>query len=397
MFKMSESIARQAVHATLDVLQEGLGEHLLGLFLYGSLAQRHYVPGRSDVNLIAIISEGADMFALREAYLPAWWRYRAVLRRPPLIARQHAFIRHLKLYPTLASHLIKQGERLAGSIQIEEPKLNVQEAMAELVAEAMDVSQAITPKLLPADESNKPRWRLYRLARRLGIDVSGTTGPVHLFGLIQERLAAALSKMPDDWQPQRLAGAPPLIPDLQAIYLQSDSLIFVLPEFTPGGLYETDWEGIGAQVEGQCDGLRLTNPQQLRLAIEYVYPLEHLLTSFQLDWGADILADVSPEKRYVMRGAGRMPSTYEIDLLPQKFLTCEEDELGKLIHDFQNRLLNVQLRHELLIRFKHAATKAPPESLPDRTEVPARRIGAIFRHFNWWANYYTNRMLNYDR
>ena len=390
--------SHEAVKATLQTFQQTLGDELIAFYLYGSMTQSHYVLGRSDINMLAIVGENVDFYKLREAFLPVWWRYRTVMHRPPLVARQHAFVRHLQLFPTLASHLAKQGKRLFGDVsQTKLPRLTVPDAMAQLIAEVVEGSQALTPNLLPTADADKPRWLLYRLARRLGIDVSGTTGPPHLFALIEQKLQTALDKLPNSWQPKISPDAPPLLPNLQAIYIRGESLIFVLPALTHAEILNTDWHAVSALVEKQCDGLQLVTPQQFQLMIEYVYPLEHLLTAFTLDWGADVLADVNIDRRFIMRSAGRLPSTTEVETLIGRFLTCEEAEMGMLVHDFQNKLLNIQLRHELLVRYKHAPLTGPPDPLPDRSEMPARRIDAIFRHFNWWANYYTNRMLNYDR
>ncbi len=68
-------------------------------------------------------------------------------------------------------------------------------------------------------------------------------------------------------------------------------------------------------------------------------------------------------------------------------------QMGKLIHDFQNKLLNIQLEHELLVRFGIVQRFTPPEPLPEREAPNHQRIELIFKHFHWWTNFYTDQML----
>jgi hypothetical protein len=133
------------------------------------------------------------------------------------------------------------------------------------------------------------------------------------------------------------------------------------------------------------------------MVVEYETPLDHLLFSYNLDWGADVLDIVPKSRRLIMRDAGRLPSNIELAELPHIYLTAGDGEMPMVIHDFQNKLLNVQLRHELLVRTNQAIAALPPHALPGRDVSHENRIRAIFEHLHWWANYYTNSMLNYDR
>lgn len=87
-----------------------------------------------------------------------------------------------------------------------------------------------------------------------------------------------------------------------------------------------------------------------------------------------------------------MPSHILVNALPHSFLTAanaSDDTLHKLIHDFQNRMLNIQLENELLFRLGLIPAKfVPPEPLPDREASAKQRLTAIFQHLEWWADFY---------
>jgi hypothetical protein len=104
------------------------------------------------------------------------------------------------------------------------------------------------------------------------------------------------------------------------------------------------------------------------------------------------LDKLQSSKRQMMRQAAIVPARIEIDELPHAILSQDDEALHRIIHDFQNKLLNVQLTHELLIRFGEVERFTPPEPLPDRTRPAIERIQAILQHTRWWAIFYTEQM-----
>jgi hypothetical protein len=84
----------------------------------------------------------------------------------------------------------------------------------------------------------------------------------------------------------------------------------------------------------------------------------------------------------------------ELKSLPHAYFTASDDKLDMLIHDFQNRLLNNQLREELMVRLDNRERVNRPPTLPDRQSPSNVRIDAIFNQFNWWANHYSTIMHN---
>jgi hypothetical protein len=112
-------------------------------------------------------------------------------------------------------------------------------------------------------------------------------------------------------------------------------------------------------------------------------------------WGANPLEGVEATTGRILRAAARLAATLHLDALSNAYLTSNDRQAGKIIHDFQNRLLNVQLQHELLHRLAHLPRSEPSPPLPDRHAPAAQRIEAIFAHLDWWAEHYTGQMQQY--
>ena len=75
--------------------------------------------------------------------------------------------------------------------------------------------------------------------------------------------------------------------------------------------------------------------------------------------------DIQPQAAW--RQIGRDASLTLHRDLARAYLSAEDDELGRLIHDFQNRLHNLLLRHEIMIKLSLIEQGDLPKPLPDRT------------------------------
>jgi len=69
----------------------------------------------------------------------------------------------------------------------------------------------------------------------------------------------------------------------------------------------------------------------------------------------------------------------------------DADAIHVLIHDLQNRLLNVQLEHELLYRLLSFERFDQP-ALPDRDAPSTERLDGIFEQLDWWSAQYVAKM-----
>lgn len=396
----------EAVKTITKTFPRKLGGQLEAIYLYGSMAQTHYQAGQSDVNLLIMVADGTNIHALRVLFLPVWEEYADVLQRAPLIAHKSAFVRHMKLNPMLAHHLAREGQQLFGAPDLLDeylPAVEPHEAFAFLAAQAMRASAALAPDLLDPETALSASTRLRRLLQRIHGEPSpeGETA-AQRFARVQHSLSSVVSKLPATRQwasAKRPGGTSPLLPGLQTIYKEANKMVLVFTRLTPQQIIRTDWQKLSERLTGQSDGLYVTSVDQLCLILTYEKPLDLLLRRYQHNWGPDFLPMLAPSPREVLRHAGRLPSHILIDTLPNAYLTQADDSdemLHKIIHDFQNRMLNIQLEHELLGRLQGLERFVPPTPVPGPETPPLQRLDAIFQHLDWWTEYYVEQMLKHE-
>lgn len=388
----------QVVNNIVKQLTRRMGTQLEALYLYGSRTQKFYQPEESDINLLAVVTDGASIHALRNTILPLWEDVGSTMRHGPLIAQVSDFGRHMKLNPMFAHHLANHGKLLMGLPDLLHnlPPLDPTEAFARLAHAAMMASAALVPDLLPEELRQARLAQLRRLTRQLRGDTLLTnTPPAQLFAHVQHILSPQIAKLPavQPWTNTRqLATTSPFLPGLQAIYKETDYMVFVFGTLSPQEIVKTNWQLLAERLGGQCSGLYITTAVQLSLILAYETPLALTLKRYQHQWGTNPIAQLTAAPPRLLRHAARTPSNIQIDLLPSEYLTSGEDEIHRIIHDFQNKLLNVQLEHELLSRMKVTERFTPPAPLPPRTAPYPIRIDAIFNHLGWWADFYSSEI-----
>jgi hypothetical protein len=388
----------EAVETVVQALTRTLGDQLAAIYLFGSLVQGHYIPSESDVNLFVVLDKGVALANVRQAFKPVWHAYHNVLKRAPFVADKETFLRHLKLNPLLAQHLVRDGQQLVGPPDFLDRRLATvepHEAYAYLVTEAIIASASLAPELLDKATAVATSTRLRRLARRLRNEPlpEGETA-VQTFTRIQHFLNSIMASLPatQKWaKTVPKGGTSPLLPGLQAIYAETGKTILVFDELTPAKITLTDWTRLASRLPARTAGLEVTTVEQISLSIMFDRPLDLRFKKTQHSWGPNFLAAFNPTQRQMMRYSARVPSRILVDELPNAYLIrgdSEESE-NKIIHDFQNKMLNVQLEHELLVRYGLVERFVPPSPVPDRETPAAQRITALFQHLEWWTNYYT--------
>lgn len=390
---------------TAQTLARQLGDRIEAIYLFGSLLQGHYVPAESDVNLFLVLREGAEdtavLPAVHEAFLPLWHSHHDVLKRAPFVATRAAFLRHLKLNPLLAQHLVRDGRQLAGPSDLLDKRLATiepHEAYAFLVTEAIQASAALAPQLLAGEAAAASHARLRRLARRLRNEAlpEGETA-AQSFARVQHFLNPIMASLPatQKWaKTVPKGGTSPLLPGLQAIYAESGKMILVFNDLTPAQITQSDWGKLAAGLPPHTAGMELTTVEQLSLSILFDRPLDLRFKKTQHSWGPNFLAAFNPTDRQIMRYSARVPSRILIEELPNVYLTkpATEESAHKIIHDFQNKMLNIQLEHELLVRYGLVERFKPPTPAPGREAPAAQRIAALFQHLEWWTDYYARQL-----
>lgn len=390
--------AEAAIEATLTGFIRGMGSQLKATYLYGSYAQGYYQPGESDINLLFIVDDEADIFQIREFFLPIWENYGDTLIHAPFVSQTSSFSRYLQLEPAFAHHLKDNGRLLSGSNEYltNIPNLDVQEAIARLATEALRASGTLIPDILPPEQVEDRIKFARKLARKLWQEpVDEKETAVTTYARIQQKLGPQIARLPAGKAYTNIdipSVTAPFLPGLQSLYKEADNIVMVLAYLSAQDIERTDWNQMTDRLKDECSGLVLTTAAQLCLSLVYDTPIDLKTRRYQYNWGMDHLDKLQSSKRQMMRQAAIVPARIEIDELPHALLSQDDETLHRIIHDFQNKLLNVQLTHELLVRFGEVERFTPPEPLPERTRPAIERIQAILQHTRWWATFYTEQM-----
>jgi len=394
--------AEAAIEATLTEFVRGLGSQLKAAYLFGSFVQDYYQPGESDLNLLFIVDDDANFFKIREFFLPVWEKYGDVLLRAPLVARESSFTRYKRLEPSFVHHLRNNGRLLSGSAYYlaDLPLLDAQEAIARLATEALTASGTLLPSLMEPDMAQKRFKFARRLARKLWqTPIAEDETAVTTYARIQQKLGPQISRLPAGKAYTNMdipSVTAPFLPGLQSLYKEADNIVMVLAHLSPQDIERTEWDSMTDRLSAECSGLVLTTAAQLCLSLVYDTPIDLKTKRHQYNWGINHIAQLQSSKRQMMRQAATVPTRIELDDLPQALLTQDDNHLHTIIHDFQNKLLNVQLTHELLCRFGDVERFTPPDPLPDRSQPAIVRIQGIFDQLHWWSEFYTDQMHQSD-
>lgn len=362
-------------HSLSSAFVNAIGDQLTAVYTYNR---------PPDERLLLITAAAVDIHQIRAVF-----REQAAQSPPPMIVPQPILARQMRLFP-LWAQAVQAGDCLYGSpIAPVSVEITAVSTAAYWAQEAMEASAALS----------KPEEmeRLRRLARQLlGRAVDAGETAVLLLADIHRQL----NKMMDDcgvpdWQTDRPA-TDAVLPGLLAGYRMMAAMVYVFDDSLPDLLIKADGETLLAAMEQPADGVRLTTARQLRLLLSRQSAAAFILQNYTHVWGANPLAGLAPERNFVFRDAAAKAAVYRTDtFIHDYFLMPDGDDevMYKLIHDFQNKLLNVQLEHELLYRLLSFDRFAPAE-LPDRTAPSRERLDAIFEQLDWWSAQYAAKIIN---
>lgn len=385
--------------AQLDGMVAGpVGEQIVAICLFGSYGQPAYQPRESDVNLLLLLDDGGDICAVRDRFRPLWDRFGSWLRRGPWVARLNEFHRFVQLNPDFAQELAQNGRFLHGELPPlpPTPTPDPHETMARLATEALTASSALLPGLLDPETAQTRRLALRRLARQLWQEPipEGETA-VATFARLRHLLDAKINRLPAAraWHNEKVPTSTTLLlPGAQALYKQGSYFVIVLADFKPAQVQEASLARLTERLAGKCEGVMLATAVQLSLSLVYDNPLGLALRGYQHIWGLNPLAGLQTSKRQIMRQSALAAANISLIDLPQVHFTQTDDDLHTLIHDFQNKLLNLRLQHELLHRLGHLSSYQLPNPLPERETPSRQRLEAIYQQLDWWAAQYKAEM-----
>jgi hypothetical protein len=379
--------------------QDALGDRLEAIYLFGSLVEGLYEPTVSDINLLVIIGSSTNIELYDEEIRPIWQLYHKTLRTNPIVASPVPLNRHLALNPLFASHLRRVGQRIIGEDYVwPEPNVDILEHMARLAKQAIECSALLGPTLLLAQDKHVAHNRLRQIHKQIfGLNKVESQSDNDRINQILLFANDRLADFPGLLKPNLFAeGAPPLISRLLSIYEAENRIYLVFPDIPSSEFKEIlgnlDWSTVADRVAGFYKELRVTTAAQLRLILCYNHSADFKLKTFSHVWGVDILDDLDVADWTIYREQARLSSELLLIDLPSNYIYTKRSDLAMLVHDYQNKLLNIQLKHELLCRIMSRKLEFPEQKLPSRGAPIEVRLQGIFDHLEWWADYYFNKM-----
>jgi hypothetical protein len=391
----------QATEATLAALQNALGSDLLACYRHGAFAPSQPRLYLEEGNILAIVSDDITLHEVRSELHPVWTALGSGLESAPMVTTWPVLERHLALAPIFAHTLSETAELISGTNLIPKmPKPSKLDTLAHYAAVTMSGSAALLPTLLSWHEANEATMSLRALAVNLfDGELPLTLSPQELFEQLQLAIGPQIAAVNGSTNDLQLSDqSPPLLEGLVSIYERDHNLILVFPDQGPDQLSKRvgsiDWVSVANRVADQYRAVRLTTPKQFRLLVQREMASDFHLNSFDHAWGVEVLAGVQATVLRVLRELALTPSEILVSTLPRAYICSNEADLAMLIHDMQNRLLNVQLKHELLCRIEGWPVDLPPSKLPDRDADIRLRLDSAVHHLEWWTDFYFEKMVD---
>jgi hypothetical protein len=369
-----------------DLLTTLLGDDLLAL--YESDA------GDGTGRLWLSVRPGTSPQRVREAVYPFWRRHRSLLAGGPFLATPDDGLRVARVLPQevaafrVGARLLQGDDLLAQALRI--TGADPLHALAWMAGETLIGSAVLAS---PDEDWRQATGSTLRLSERLSRaagrpGVAASRSPMQALAGLHAYLAAEAGRHPAYRWKGRASGErpPPHLPGLLALLGWGERLIVVLPEVNQAILAAIDWPHVADLVTGEFETILVATPWQMRLVASVAEAVSFTFRSFELVWGADVLAGCRPSDQDVRLSSAMLPVRTLVERLPAEYLTVDESELGGLIHAVQNVLQNIQMRNELWARIRGVAPRRPPEPLPGRETPPHQRVEALFRHLRWWTD-----------
>lgn len=335
----------------------------------------------------------AQVQLLREVLHPILSRHRSLLAGGPVLTTPGDAVRYARILPQEVASFLANARLLVGEDLLEQTLAVVEpdhlHSLAWLAAETLIGSAVVAS---PDGDWRQSTGSVLRLSERL-LRAAGRAGivtqsPEEALEGLHAHLSAESERYPAYlWQGKPPAALPPRhLPGLLALVTWGERLVVVLPAVNPETLASIGWLRVADLVRGELETVLIATPWQLRLVASVAEAVSLTFRSFELAWGADILADCRPSDEDVRLSSAALPVRTLVQRLPAEYLMAEESELGSLIHAVQNVLQNIQIRSELWARIRGVQPKRPPEPLPGRESPSHQRVEALFRQLRWWTD-----------
>lgn len=376
-------------------LEERLGSAVLSAYRFPACGNGYFTTDAAEEVVLLILDDDTSIHEFRETFREVWDTAEGI---SPLVTTRRALSRHLRLNPLFAHHLVRSAHHMSGELVLsgsrQASRPHALEQLAFLSRELLEGSSALAPGLLAEEEVAQARRRLVRLAHCLG-DPSAASGAEipDLFARIQVHLRHLIDRLPIGDGAQETVFTNNGDVPLKALYEDEDRLLAIIPSLSSRVLRQIDWPAFGQQLPGHPGRLAVATSEQLYLVVQAERALDYVLSTFRHSQGRNLLQGLNVRARAVFRQAARKPSHLLVGAVPRAYLLAEgEKELHRVLHDYQNRLQNISLEHELLHRAFGVPLSAPEDPLPGQDEAVEVRIEGLMAHLEWWAETYVQEM-----
>lgn len=384
----------------IPALQEQSDVELLAAYSVPPSGDGYFLGRRFKPALLLLLAQPEELHPARRAIQELRVDWNSVLEAPPMVFTPTGLRQYSRLFPLFANHLGKHGKRLCGDTLslVSAPDPHPIERLAFLVTEAIVASAALAPQ---KDDSLALR-RLQRLAIELSDKEDKSTFAVErrsvadLFSHVQVHLRLIVDSLPVMAQQRTAIVKHANEPNLLAIYEDQQRLLIVIPPLSGNLLRKIDWSALSGPMPSHLTTLNVATADQLYLTIQAARAFDFVLGGYRRQWGAELLSGLRVTARAVFRQAARRASSLLSDGALGAYLLAPDDKaIHRIIHDYQNRLLNLRLEHELLCRLLDTPQSEPEQPLPRRDEPLSQRIDAIAEHLQWWTAHYLQQMEMY--
>lgn len=382
-----------STQALLQAMKQTLGKQLHAAYHVPVSSAGYFIQGRTSSTLLLVVEDYTLLHEMRQVILRTTPEIGS--DSTPLVATRKTLQQHLLLNPLFAHHLVRYGTCLDGEAlpNVLRQRPNAREQVAYLISRAVEGSAALAPQRLDPQSAAIAGQELRKVAATFNQQVNGKQlSPTDLFSLTQTYLERLLARLEGRQPVMDAAGDGKL--QIESIFEDRASLLILIP---PGGgrLIRTfDWSAVVERMPYHLSRLAVSTAGQLRLATMFERPLDYILGTYRHVWGKKALDGLEVSAHFVFRQAARKPSQLLVNGLPGDYLVARtEEEIHRVIHDYQNRLLNIRLEQELLARIYKPRLSGvhfdSPGPLPRRDESLDVRIDAIADQLDWWVAQYT--------
>ena len=373
-------------HSINESYHEFLTNSCAGGYLFGLSWHGHpEIPAAHDtgpLNFIAVFTDSFDMHTVRLTISNFHQSHRDAVKLT--VVTKKSWDRFLALRPILAKRIATLGWRSNAN----------QEAVNRTGSKSgIEIGWMAQQLMFVSADLFKTPPETLRLQSLL--KTAPTRSNIqHLSELISENWFDERSHSFDPNNIPDLDKIPIDFPKPVAIYLKLDQLILVTHD-VQNTLTQVNPANLKPIMDSRsATGIQVCTPKQFQRAVQVQDLMAARLASYQLLWGRELLRELNFDQQRLIRNAAASATYWQVTALGQRMFTGvqsnENDQ--KLIHDMQNRLLNLRLQHDILGRLGLMPPGEPPIPMPGRTAPTIDRIRAIVAHFDWWSEFYLNQL-----